>query len=121
MPLLDQHLDQDYIANFHNLGRFYSLATHYSISYTKTTNIAKLAKDFIRLYKQLYYHGDPERLPMYTVNVYYLIHFALYIQDYGPAQYWWQFPIEHFYNIIKPKARSKSQLNTSLANTIIIT
>ena len=121
MPLLDQHLDQNYITNFHSLGRFYSLTTRHSISYTKTTNIAKLAEDFICLYKQLYYRKDPKRLPMCTVNIHYLIHFASYIQDCGPTWYWWQFPIKHFCNIIKLKAHSKSQFNASLINIIIIT
>ena len=71
------------MANFYSLGRFYSLTTRYSISYTKTVNVAKLAKDFVRLYKRLYYYKNPERLLVYTVNIYYLIYFTLYIQDYG--------------------------------------
>ena len=53
----------------------------HSISYNKTADMAKLAKDFIHLYKQLYYYKDLERLLVYIVNVYYLIHFILYIQD----------------------------------------
>src|SRR5436305_7268759 len=43
-----------------------------------------------------------------------------YIRDCEPARYWWQFLIEYFCSIIKPKAHSKSQLNASLANAVII-
>lgn len=120
VPLLDQHLDEDYVANFRTLGRFYSLATRHSIPYAETANVANLAEDFVHSYERLYYRGDPERLPVCTVNVHYLIHFASYIRDCGPARYWWQFPMERFCGIIKPMARSKSQLNTSLANAVVV-
>ena len=89
VPLLDQHLGQDYVANFCILGHFYSLATHYSISYAETTHVAKLAEDFVRLYKRLYYCGSRAgpQLSVCTVNVYYLVHFAIYIRDSELARY----------------------------------
>jgi len=53
MPLLDQHLGQDYVANFRTFGHFYSLATGHSISYAETAQVAKLAEDFVCLYEWL--------------------------------------------------------------------
>ena len=85
MPLLDQHLGQDYMVNLCTLDHFYSLATGYSISYAETAQVAKLAEDFVHLYEQLYYWGEQERLSVCIVNVHYLVHFAAYIRDCGPA------------------------------------
>ena len=120
VPLLDQHLDDEFVANFRKLGKFYDLATRHSLLDTDIRHISELSIEFVRTYEQLYYRKEPDRLPVCTVNIHYLLHFADYIRDCGPARYWWQFPMERYCGIIKPKASSKSQLSTSLANAVII-
>src|SRR5436190_15920221 len=108
------------MAHFRQLSQFYVLATQCSLLHTDVFRVNELAISFVQKYEELYYQGLNERLPVCSVNIHYLLHFADYIQDCGPARYWWQFPMERYCGIIKPKARSKSQLNASLANAVII-
>ena len=54
------------------------------------------------------------------MQIHSLVHFASYARDFGPACYYWQFPMERYCGIIKPKARSKSQLSSSLSNAVVI-
>ena len=83
-------------------------------------DLEDLTITFIRKYEELYYYQKSSYLSVYSVNIHYLLHLASHIQDYGPARYWWQFPMERYCGIIKPMARSKSQLSISLANRVII-
>lgn len=119
-PLLDQNMGDEYVDNFRLLGQFYRLATRHSLGHADICRIQQIAIKFVQGYERLYYHGDPKRLPVCTINTHYLLHFADYIRDCGPACYWWQFPMERYCGIIKPQARSKSQLNTSLNNAVVM-
>jgi hypothetical protein len=121
IPLLDQHLGDDYVNNFRQLNRIYSLATQYTIQQSELLDLKRLTVDFIQSYERLYYRREPGRLPVCSVNIHYLLHLPACIQDCGPARYWWQFPMERYCGIVKLLARSKSQLNTSIANGVIIT
>ena len=126
VPLLDQRLDDQCVDNFRILSRIYTIATQHSIALADVGVLDALVVQFVRSYEQIYlYSGesnkDPQRLPVCSVNVHYLLHLPAYIRDCGPARYWWQFPMERFCGVIKPKARSKSRLGTSLANAIVLT
>jgi hypothetical protein len=120
VPLLDQRIDESYVENFRILGQFYSLATQHVLKEADVGRIAQWATQFVAGYERLYYRQESERLPVCGVNVHYLLHFSQYIKDCGPACYWWQFVMERYCGIIKPKARSKSQMNVSLANAVVI-
>ena len=98
----------------------YSLATQRSLDESDIDRVDELAKDFVQTFETLYYRGEPERLPVCTINVHSLLHFSLYIRDCGPACYWWQFNMKRFCGILKTKSRSKSQMNTSLTNAVVI-
>jgi hypothetical protein len=82
--------------------------------------VEHLSTQFVKDYEALYYRNEPDRLPVCTVNIHSLLHFGLYIRDLGPACYWWQFVMERYCGIVKPMARSKSQMNTSLSNAVVI-
>jgi hypothetical protein len=121
IPLLDQHIGDEYVNNFRQLSRIYSLATQYTIQRFEFSDLKELAIDFVQSYEKLYYRQEPKCLPVCSVNVHYLLHIPACIQDCGPARYWWQFPMERYCGFIKQFARSKSQLNTSIANGVITT
>jgi hypothetical protein len=121
VPLLDQRLDDMCVENFRLLSQIYSLCTQYSLRHTDVVVLEDLAMQFVQTYERLYYRNEFLRMPVCSVNIHYLLHFPLYIRDCGPARYWWQFPMERFCGVIKPMARSKSQLNVSLANALITT
>jgi hypothetical protein len=119
VPLLDQHLPSEYVENFRVLGQLYSLATRHSLLEVDVSSISSLAARFVKSFEQLYYKGESNRLSVCTVNIHMLLHLSQYIRDLEPACYWWQFPMERFCGIIKPYARSKSQMNASLANAVL--
>jgi Transposase family tnp2 len=125
VPLLDQRLDEECVQNFRDLSRIYSIATRHSVSSADIALLETLVVRFVQSYEQIYLYGsdsqrDPRRLPVCSVNVHYLLHLPAYIRDCGPARYWWQFPMERFCGIIKPRAKSKSQLSTGLANALVL-
>src|SRR5579871_4979987 len=119
-PLLWKHLDETYLANFRDLGTFYRLATAPAVSYHDLSQIASIARNFVCRYEKIYYRNEQARLPVCTINIHSILHFADWIADFGPACYFWQFPMERFCGIIKPMARSKSKLGTSIANGVVI-
>lgn len=125
VPLLDQHLNEECFQNFRDLRRIYTIATRHSVSSADIALLDTLVVRFVRSYEQIYLYGsdshrDTRRLPVCSVNVHYLLHLPAYIRDCGPARYWWQFPMERFCGILKPRAKSKSQLSTSLANALVL-
>jgi Transposase family tnp2 len=119
-PLLWKHLHERYLANFRILGQFYKLSTAPLISRDSVQKIAALARQFVGSYEELYYRNEQERLPVCTINIHSILHYADWIRDCGPACYFWQFPMERFCGIIKPTGRSKSRLNASIANKMVI-
>jgi Transposase family tnp2/Domain of unknown function (DUF4218) len=121
VPLLDQRLDDSCVDNFRLLSCIYSLSTQLSLRDSEVDILDDLVVRFVQSYEDIYYHRDPQRISVCSVNVHYLLHFPMYIRDCGPARYWWQFPMERFCGILKPKARSKSQMNLSLANGLVTT
>jgi Transposase family tnp2/Domain of unknown function (DUF4218) len=118
-PLLDKRLGDDYVANFRQLSEIYTLATQHSIQESSVPHLNDLIIGFVKKYEELYYCQDPKRLPVCSVNIHYLVHIPSQIRDCGPSRYWWQFPMERYCGIIKPMARSKSQLSLSLANGVV--
>ena len=120
-PLLWKKLDESYLANFRDLGDIFRLATAQEVWRHHTHEIRDLAWRFVRSYEQLYYRQEDDRLPVCTINIHSILHYADWIRDLGPACYFWQFPMERFCRVIKPQARSKSMINTSIANSLILT
>ena len=102
IPLLDQNLADEPFQNFSQLSYIYTLATQHTIWWSELCTVSFLCSYFIQNYERLYYQNDPQQLPVCTVNIHYLAHLAAHIQDCGPAQYWWQFPMERYCGIVKP-------------------
>ena len=119
-PLLFEHLDEKYLRNFRRLSRIFKSATKHWLTEEDVFEIARDCHDFIKEYEALYYHGDESKLPRCLINIHSLSHFGTNIRDLGPACYWWQFTMERYLGIIKPLARSKSQINASLNNAVIL-
>jgi hypothetical protein len=120
VPLLDQRLNEPYVENFRILSRIYTVATRHSLSRVDIDLLGALVSEFVQSFERLYFDGDSQKLPVCSVNIHYLLHLPLYIRDCGPGRYWWQFPMERFCGILKPHARSKSQLSVSAANALLI-
>jgi hypothetical protein len=120
VPLLNQHLDEKYVANIRKLSHIFTLATKWQMNKEDCQQVASLCIQFVKEYEELYYYGKESNLPNCRINIHYLLHLGQYIKDCGPACYWWQFVMERYCGIIKPLARSKSQLNVSLRNAIIL-
>jgi len=120
IPLLDQRLDDSCVDNFRLLSCIYLLSTQFSLKHSDVDILDDLVIRFVRSYEELYYGHNPQRVSVCSVNIHYLLHLPSYIRDCGPARYWWQFPMERFCGILKPKARSKSQLNYSVSNELVI-
>ena len=118
--LLDGILPNEYLVNFRILSRLYSLATQYELTESNIPRIQELADEFVQTYEKLYYRGEPERLQVCTVQIHYLLHYSGYIQDLGSARLFWQFFMERMNGIIKPKARSKSQMHASVSNGVLV-
>ena len=120
LPLLDQNLNEESVDNFRVLSQFYALCTKHTLSADDIPLIKQLAINFVQGYERIYYGGDIDRLPVCTINIHSLLHFSDYVLDCGPACYWWQFPMERYCGVIKPRARSKSQLSSSVSNAVLI-
>jgi hypothetical protein len=113
IPLLDQHLGDECVDNFRQLSRIFSLATQRLIKETELVTLDELTANFVRSYERLYYRREPKRLPVFSVNIHYLVHLASHIRGCRPMRYCWQYPMERYCGIIKPiMARSKSQLSS---------
>ena len=121
LPLITDKLDERYVQNFRDLSQLYVLATRHQLNHDQVAEVGSLAQNFVNLFEKNYYRGEEDRLPVCSVNNHYLLHLSQHIKDCGPACYWWQFPMERFCGIIKPLARSKSQLSVSLSNAILMT
>jgi hypothetical protein len=119
-PLLWKHLPEQYLANFRILGTFFRKATQTTLAAHEVNDIATLAESFVKSFEESYFRDEDDRLPVCTINVHSILHFSDWIRDCGPACYFWQFPMERFCGILKPKARSKSQINKSIFNNIVL-
>ena len=118
-PLLDQNLDSKCVENFRQLSKLYSMATATSLTEPEVQEIGTLAKKFVTGFEELYVRDEDIRLSLCTINVHSLLHIEDHIRDLGPAKYFTQFPMENYCGNVKPEARSKSQLSTSLSNEIL--
>ena len=119
VPLLDQHLGEQCVDNFRQLSRIYSLSTKHTILDNELTALNDLTVSFVRKYEELYYREEKRRLPVCSINLHSLLHLPSQIRDCASTVYSWQFTMERYCGIVKPLARSKSQMNTSLANGVI--
>ena len=79
-----------------------------------------MAESFVRSYKEQYYQNNLSRIAVYTLQPYLLLHLHLYMRDYGSAKLYYQFTMEKYIGVIKPKARSKSKLSVSVSNAVVI-
>lgn len=120
LPLLHQALPRPYVRNFRMLSQLYDLSAHHQMKGRDVQRLGKLAADFVVDFERLYYCGDSNRISVCTVQIHYLLHLEQYIQDTGPACYWWQFTMERYCGFIKPQARSKSQLDMSVTNAVLV-
>lgn len=120
IPLLDERIDDRCLLNFRDLGQIFTLTTQNSIDEAELPVLEQKVVRFVKEYEELYFHGDPQRMPICTVNNHYLLHLPLYVRQCGPARYWWQFPEERYCGVIKPLARSKSHMDGSLTNAVIL-
>lgn len=119
-PLITNLLDDIYVDNFRILSQLYILATQTMLDETDIAQVGHLAIAFVESYERIYYRGQHERLPTLTVNLHYLLHLEQHLRDCGPGWAFWQFPMERFAGVVKPLAKSKSQLSYSLSNSLMM-
>lgn len=118
--LLQNCLKPQFRDNFLVLADIYATATRpfNADAASVIPRLHTLCEQFVRSYQQLYF-DNKDRMPACTVNVHSILHLAEDVEHLGPACYFWQFPIERYCGIIKPMAKSKSLLDTSLANSLV--
>lgn len=106
--------------HFLTFSKLYTLAIKTRLTAEEISEIDRLATSFVRGYDELYYRRDPVRLILCVINVHSLLHLSQHIRDLGPAKLFQQFTMETYAGLIKPFARSKSQLSTSLNNEVYL-
>ncbi|BFZ63024.1 hypothetical protein YB2330_004136, partial [Saitoella coloradoensis] len=102
VPLLEGRLPERYLASWETPCEAYVRSIEFEITMDDLAKIRLLFKRFVRDYESLYYQKDHRRMQL------------------GPAWVFWAFPMEHMCGMVVPKARSMSELNASLANTVFI-
>jgi hypothetical protein len=117
--LTNGHLPEKAHRNFCDLRQIWAFATQYSLDANDVAVLDQTARKFIKGYEQLYYYGDPERMTCCKINNHMLLHIASCIQDNGSGRYWWSFPVERFCFEARSMATSKSQITTSVNNSLI--
>ena len=120
IPLLRGRLPENCLHNFRTLSRIYYLASKWVLDEIEILQVLSLCIDFVRDYEALYYRYQDRLLPNCLINNHSLLHLADHIYDLGPACYWAQWTMERMCGIIKAKARSKSQMNASLINGVLL-
>jgi hypothetical protein len=100
VPLLDQRLHEGYLANFRTLSQLYAVATQKQVAEGDVNRVKELTESFVRTFEHLYYGGQPDRVSVCTLQIHSLLHFASYMRDFGPACYYWQFPMERYCGIV---------------------
>ena len=118
IPLLYSQLLDEALSNLYDLHDLQTASIQYSLSPSEINNIDRLAKSFVRGYKALYYRQDLQRLSIYLINVYMLLHLTQYIRVNGPTRYQQSFPLERYIYKVKKMARSKSYIGTLVANIV---
>src|SRR5438034_6691268 len=65
MPLLNQYLNEKYVANICRLGCIFTLATKWQMNEENCQQLASLSMQFVKEYEELYYCGEEGNLPNY--------------------------------------------------------
>src|SRR5579871_60627 len=117
--LTNGHLPEKAHRNFCDLRQIWVSAIQHSIDANDIAVLDQTTRKFIKGYEQLYYHDDPERLTCCKINNHMLLHIASCIEDNGSACNWWSFPIERFCFEARGMATSKSQITTSINNSLL--
>ncbi|GAO52183.1 hypothetical protein G7K_6266-t1 [Saitoella complicata NRRL Y-17804] len=120
VPLLEGRLPERYLANWETLCEAYVRSIEFEITMDDLAKIRLLFKRFVRDYESLYYQKDHRRMQVCPSSIHMLLHLADCIEQLGPAWVFWAFPMARMCGMVVPKARSKSELNASLANTVFI-
>ncbi|KAH7042240.1 hypothetical protein B0J12DRAFT_210948 [Macrophomina phaseolina] len=83
-------------------------------------SLKTLARNFVDSYQAVYYNNDPQRLTACGVNIHNTLHIWQHVADFGPAQGFWQMPMEDYCGVIKPMGRSSVKKTVSLANAVLL-
>lgn len=118
--VMAEHIGDLAYGNLLVLCRILHLASKFIITQDEITRLRQLCLTFVKGFERIYYRGNKDCLPVCTVNIHSLLHLADHIEDWGPASYWWQFPLERHLGALKKMARSKSQMDQSLSNSVVV-
>ncbi|ODQ53303.1 hypothetical protein SAICODRAFT_24988, partial [Saitoella complicata NRRL Y-17804] len=77
-------------------------------------------KTFVTEYEELYYQNNFDRLHVCPSSLHMVLHIADCIEYLGPCWVFWAFAMERVCGMVVPQAKSKSELNTSLANSVLL-
>ncbi|GAO48626.1 hypothetical protein G7K_2796-t1 [Saitoella complicata NRRL Y-17804] len=120
VPLLSGRLPDEYLANWEKVCEAYNMSIAFEITVDELTKIRRIFKEFVLEYERLYYQYDYNRMSACPSSIHMLLHVADCIEWLGPAWVFWVFAMERMNGMVVPKARSRSELNKSLANAVLL-
>ncbi|KZV97727.1 hypothetical protein EXIGLDRAFT_607721 [Exidia glandulosa HHB12029] len=110
---------QKFYTHFIQLVHLISLSTQLSITSVELSQIRLGFIDWVEKFERWFYQYNPERLPMCTSIVHYLLHIADSIEAQGPLWVYWSFVMERHCRILLQGVRSRKHPWASLDNFVL--
>ncbi|KAJ7119407.1 hypothetical protein C8R44DRAFT_624868 [Mycena epipterygia] len=105
--LLRRHFDDDrYYTHFIDLVRLLSICLQFEITDDEIEEVRVGFIDWVRVYEDIYFQNDPDRLSACPLTIHTLLHITPSIKYSGPVWCYWAFPMERFCGSIQPGIRS---------------
>ncbi|KAJ7735356.1 hypothetical protein B0H16DRAFT_1327140 [Mycena metata] len=99
--------NQKYYRHFIQLVRLLTICLQFEILDEEIEEVRVGFIDWVRVYEEMYFQHDPERLSTCPLTIHALLHVAPSITFTGPVWCYWAFPMERFCGSIQPGIRSR--------------
>ncbi|KAJ7480049.1 hypothetical protein B0H11DRAFT_1725244 [Mycena galericulata] len=99
--------DEKYYTHFVDLVRLLNICLQFEITDAEIERVRVGLIDWVRVYEDIYFQYDPERLSACPLTIHALLHVADGIKFAGPVWCYWAFPMERFCGTIQPGIRSR--------------
>ncbi|KAF7374216.1 hypothetical protein MSAN_00303900 [Mycena sanguinolenta] len=96
-----------YFTHFIELVRLLNICLQFEISDDEIEEVRVGFINWVRVYEDIYFQYDPDRLSTCPLTVHALLHIAPSIKFCGPVWCYWAFPMERFCGSIQPGIRSR--------------
>ncbi|KAJ6479116.1 hypothetical protein C8R45DRAFT_833107 [Mycena sanguinolenta] len=96
-----------YFTHFIELVRLLTICIQFEITDEEIEELRVGFINWVRVYEDIYFQHNPERLSTCPLTIHALLHIALSIKFCGPVWCYWAFPMERFCGSIQPGIRSR--------------